>query len=293
MERNRDITVVIPTTCEPARRSTLERAVFSLLNQEIGAPSILVVANGPRVDAGVLSAIKKLSMVRTLELDEGSLPRAIAVGRSAVSTPYFGFLDDDDEYLPNALDLRLRALEQFPDAAAAATDGYEWRDGVDHLRETVTATALRDPLRGLLAANWLASCSALFRSTLVTPQFFDGVTRYFEWTLLAYKIAARHRIVLLDTPTYRLYESVGSLSKSEAYKLAAPEVLKTVADLELPRDVRNALRDRVGRAYHTASSYFLREGRRGEAWTAHLQSLRWPGGLRYLAYTLKLFGPRA
>src|SRR5262249_39220407 len=88
------------------------------------------------------------------------------------------------------------------------------------------------------------------------------------------------------------YESPVSLSKSEAYRLAVPEVLKKITTLDLPEDVHRALLHRVGRAYHNVSSYFLQQGRIGDAWAAHWRSLAWPGGLRYLGYTLRLLSLR-
>ena len=282
------VTIIIPTTCADERCESLRRAVRSLLTQDIGYPSILVVANGPRVNAALLKEIASYPQVEVLRLEEGSLPRAIALGRAHVATPYFGFLDDDDEYLPDALRLRLQVLDGDLTAALCATDGYDFVDGCDHLRETVYPETLEDPLRGLLKANWLASCGGLYRSDLVPARFFDGVTKYYEWTLLAYKLAASQRVLLLNTPTYRLYESPGSLSRSEAYRLAEPDVLKQTCLLDLPKDVRRALRKRVARAYHSLSSYYLREDRLRDAWGFHALSLFQPSGWQYLSFTARL-----
>lgn len=251
-------------------------------------PSILLVANGSRVDEKVLQRICAMPGVKASRLAEGSLPRALAFGRSHVATPYFGFLDDDDEYLPNALRLRLQALEGNSAAAVCATDGYDFTDGRDCIREVIFPETQQDPLRGLLRANWLASCGGLFRSDLVPESFFDNSTKYFEWTLLAYKLAVARRVILLSTPTYRLYESSDSLSRSEAYRLAEPEVLKKICLLDLPKDVQWALRQRVSRAYHSLSSYFLRDGRLREAWGFHARSLFQPSGWQYLSFTASL-----
>lgn len=282
------VTVIIPTICSDERHDTLRRAVKSLSTQDIGCPSILVVANGPRVNAAILQEIASHPKVHALRLAEGSLPHALAFGRSHVATAYFGFLDDDDEYLPDALRVRLQALEGDSAAAVCATNGYHFIDGRDQLREAFTPEAQQDPLRGLLRANWLASCGGLFRSDLVQESFFDGAIKYFEWTLLAYKLAASRRVVLVNTPTYRLYESSDSLSRSAAYKLAEPGFIEKIIAFDLPEDVRQALARHLSQAHHAISSYHLRRGEIRNAWAAHLRSLRQPGGLRYLTYTLKL-----
>jgi glycosyltransferase involved in cell wall biosynthesis len=283
-----DVTIIIPTACVDERYEALKRAVKSLSTQDVGCPCILLVANGPRVNGLILEEIGAYPRVKVLRLSEGSLPRAIAVGRTHVTTPFFGYLDDDDEYLPNALSVRLQVLEGNLQAAACATDGYEYSDGKDRLRETVFPEFYLDPLRGLLHANWLASCGALFRSDLVPVEFFDGVTRYFEWTLLAYKLAVSRQVALVNTPTYRLHVSSGSLSRSDAYRLAEPEVLKKISLMNLPNDVRRAVRRRIGAAYHSLSGHFYREGQMRQAWEFHVHSLLQSGGWRYAPYTARL-----
>ena len=50
------------------------------------------------------------------------------------------------------------------------------------------AYAATDPLRALVIENWLASCGGLFRSDRVSIDYFDGVTRHYEWTFLAYSL---------------------------------------------------------------------------------------------------------
>jgi hypothetical protein len=284
----RDVTVVIPTICSQARAEGLVRAVESLCRQTAGVPSILVVANGPQVCTGLLDDLVRRYGVTARVIAEGNLPRAMREGRMEVATPFFGFLDDDDEYLPPALAMRLAALRENANAAAAVTDGYYVENGREEPRGVATLEAAKDPLRALPVRNWLASCGGLFRSELVTTEFFDGVTRYLEWTVIAYKIALRYPVVLLPAPGYRIHSLPESLSKSDAYLDALPFVLGAIAGLALPVDVRNAVLRRRGEAYHSISSRSLRERRLGEAWRAHLRSLGAPGGTRYLTYTARL-----
>jgi Glycosyl transferase family 2 len=283
-----DVTIIIPTACVDERYETIKRAISSLSMQESGCPSILVVANGPRVSDRILDEIATYPHVKIVRIAEGSLPRAIAVGRSHVTTPFFGYLDDDDEYLPHALTVRLRALEGNLRAAVCATDGYIQADGADRLIETIYPESPDDPLRGLLRANWLASCAGLFRTDLVPESLFDGVTRYYEWTLLAYKLAISRQVVLLPLPTYRLHVSSGSLSRSDAYRLAEPEVLKKIYLLNLPNDMKRAIGQRIGAAYHTLSGHFHRLGQPRKAWEFHMRSLLQPSGWRYASYTARL-----
>lgn len=288
------VTVTIPTLCSAERERGLVRAIESLRAQSAGIPCIRLVANGPRVDRELAARLARDYGVDVCCLADASLPRAIAAGRRAVETPYFGFLDDDDEYLPDALAIRLHALAHHPEAAAAVTDGLYAERGREEPRGVATVEAGRDPLRALLRQNWLASCGGLFRSDMLGADFFDDVTAYFEWTYVAFKVASRFPVAIVPRPGYRIHSEPGSLSKSPAYRNAEPAALGAIADLDLPRDVRHALLSRRGDAFHSLSSYHLRRGERGPAWRAHAASLLHPGGARYLTYTFRvLLGARA
>jgi glycosyltransferase involved in cell wall biosynthesis len=284
-----DVTVIIPSTCDRRRADSLHRAVRSLLNQRAHIPRILVVANGDRVDSEVVGSVSALSGVAVEYQSEGSLPSALRYGVSRVQTAYFGFLDDDDEYLPDALALRCAALEANPDADVVVTNGYGCMEGVDRLRLEHLQRATRDPLRALVIGNWLASCGGLFRSDRVSVEYFDGVTRHYEWTFLAYKLASTRRIIFLDVPTFRIHlDSPGSLSKSDAYLEGQIEALQRIVSLGLPADVELALRIKIGRVHHGLANAFLFDGKRGTALRHHVRSLLAPGGLAYLAYSRKL-----
>jgi hypothetical protein len=59
------------------------------------------------------------------------------------------------------------------------------------------------PLRALKVQNWLASCGGLYRSRSVSIEYFDEEATYFEWTLLAYKLASKLKMAFVDVPAYR------------------------------------------------------------------------------------------
>jgi glycosyltransferase involved in cell wall biosynthesis len=287
-----DVTIVIPSTCEARRQSSLLRAIESLLRQEGGAPKLLVVANGDRVDPDVVHAIEASGSVRVERRTEGSLPKALHFGASSVDTRYYGFLDDDDEYLPNALAVRRAFLAANPSVDAVVTNGFEVVNGTDRLRVEHPEDVARDPLRALATENWLASCGSLFRAGRVGAEIFNGVPRYYEWTVLAYRIASSRRLAYVDVPTFRVHDSVASLSKSREFREAEVDVLSSIAALPLPADVRRAVAAKIGRAHHGLAGMYLTEGRRGLALRHHLKSLCAPGGVKYLAYSRKLLLPR-
>jgi hypothetical protein len=282
-----NVTVVVPSTCEVRRANSLLRAVSSLLAQRDHVPRVLVVANGDRIDSGVVREAASMANVSVEYQAPGSLPNAIRYGRSRVRTEFFGFLDDDDEYLPGAIGIRLAPFLADSSIDVVVTKGVDHVEGEDRARAASMAGEATDPLRSLLSGNWLSSCGGLFRTARVPLDYFDGVTRYFEWTLTAYKLAATRRIRFLDQATFRVHPSPGSLSRSKAYLEAEPSALSAVLALGLPIDVRRALRRKLGRAHHGLASMYLADGLTGLAMKHHLRSILAPGGLAYLPYSRK------
>ncbi len=281
------VTVVIPSTC--SRRDELRRAIESVVDQVTDDGAIVVVANGPRVDEATLAVARRFARTRVERLAEANVAKAQRVGRSLVDTEFFCFLDDDDEFLPGALAMRVAALREQPDVDVLIANGYGCADGVDRLRLDHLARAARDPLRGLVAENWMASCGGTYRTNSVSIDYFDGETQHYEWTLIAYRLALTRRIAFLDVPTFRVHlDSPGSVSKSRHFREAEVAVLNKILAMDLPSDVRRALRGKLGRAHHGLAALHLSEGQHASALRHHLGSLVAPGGLAYLAFSRKL-----
>jgi len=262
------------------------RALRSLQGQIGGTPQILLVANGQNCDAALLEAVRGMPDVQLHREALGSLPNALRAGRDRVGTPYFAFLDDDDEYLPDALKVRIEALEQEPYAAVLASNGYRFDGRKDVLlSESEPGT---DLLRSLRKGNWLASCGGLYRTALAEPTLFEPDFHYLEWTYIAYKLALRNQASYVHQPTFRIYETPDSLSRRESYQLGVLHALDRMLELPLPKDVKHHLSQRLGSAHHSCAEMWMAKGEHGKAWRHHLRSLLSSHGLRYATYTRKL-----
>lgn len=148
--------------------------------------------------------------------------------------------------------------------------------------------AQRDPLLALSRANWLASCGGMFRSRSVTTAYFERGAQYFEWTVLAYRLASVLRPAFLSDVTFRVNDTAGSMSKTNGQHNAEVAALRSVLTLQLPTAVRRSVREKLGRASHAHSSASLDRGEISAAWRHHLASLTEPGGWKYVLYTRKL-----
>lgn len=282
------VSVIIPTTCERKRWDALERAIGCVLAQEGVAAQVIAVVNGNRYDADCFEALKRKNGVTVLYRNTGSASLAQEAGREAVRTPFFAFLDDDDEYLPGALAIRLALLLADPTLDFVVTDGYRAHGGSDELVIDDRGAIAADPLGALCERNWMASCSGLFRTNSVTPEYFADPAPYMEWTYLAFRLASRLTMRWLEAPTYRINDSPASLSKSDAYLHSELDILRRVLTLPLSARVRLAVRRKLGRACHIFAEQSRCDGSLARAWRFHFDSLLQPGGWRYLAYSRKL-----
>lgn len=289
------VSVIIPTTCEARRWESLKRAIESARGSQGVAASVIVVVNGKRFDQACLDELQARPDLTVAYREEGSAPLAQRHGRSMVQTEFFAFLDDDDEYLPDALAHRVAPLLADPSLGFVATNGYRRLGDEERIVVSNPQAVQADPLGALTRENWLASCGGLFRTSSVGVDYFDDPAPFLEWTYLAYRLALDFKMAFVDVPTFRINDTPASLSKSAAYRDAELSVLLRIAALALPPRVARQVRGKVGRVYHDLSYEARLQGQGARAWALHVRSLLLPGGWRYLGYSRKLlpFGVRA
>lgn len=288
-ERLQDVvSVVIPTQALARRRELIRRAIGSVRNQAGVRAVPIVVVNGPHRDPELTSELCADRSLRVAVQQEPDLTAALALGRRMVDTPWFAELDDDDLLVNGALALRVDALRRRAGVDAVVTNGLRRTAAGDTPSIADASFVERDPLRALVLGhiNWLLPGSWLCRTDTVGAEFFAEMPRFRECTYLAIRLAATRRIVFLQQPTVIWHADTPlSESKSEAYVLAGPSAARRMLELDLPPDVRAALRRHVAPACHNNAHHHLKRGLLQKAWDWHLQSLREPGGWRHLPYT--------
>lgn len=285
------ITTIIPTLCESARQESLYRAIASIQRASKQSVRILIVVNGQRFDLQLLEALRARNDLHVIQFSEGSLIKAQLEGRKRVTTKYFSFLDDDDEYLPNALDIRSEPLESNPNIDFVISNGYLSIEGHDRILYSRLKNAEQDPLPELFNENWLHNCNHLFRSSSITEEYFEDAHAYMEWTWLAFRFGLAGKIfAAIDTPTFRYNDTPGSLSKSSKFLDSRVELYRRMLTFKPESDIAEIIQRRMCAAYHDISAHHLINGNRREALRAHFLSLcsHW-SGLKYLTYTRHFF----
>jgi len=284
------VSVILPTVAVASRAACLDRALESVLTQVGIRVDPIVIVNGPDCDRDVIDALRRRRDIRLLRRREPGLGKAIAAGREIVEAPYFAELDDDDLLLPGALAARVARMEVDPTIDATVTSGYLRTARGDVVNVPKISRCAQDPLRAIIDRMWLTPGAGLYRTATIPATYFSGMPPHLEWTYLALRLALERRIAFLDAPTF-VYsaDTPDSLSKSSEHVLRQPGALQAVLRMELPPDVRRALRRKYVAAMHGASVKDLEQGRRADAWKWHLRTLLHVYGWRYLTYTRHLF----
>jgi len=283
------ITIIIPTACEARRASLLHRALDSVVAQEGVDVHPVVVVNGPRVDEALCASIVARTGVTVLRRDEGNVSAARRAGMRLVDGAYFGFLDDDDEFLPGALRTRAEHLDRDGAVDVVFTNGrVRTQDSDEPMAPAGQALDVR-PVETFLESNWFASCGCLFRAARVDASHFETRHVYFEWSDLFFRlVAANRRFAYLDAITFRRYEDHPlSMSRTDASRLAYPAFLAELVERPLPQKVRAELEQRFHRALNNASLLCLTRGNLRGAAGYHAWCLM-NGGWRYAPYTRKI-----
>jgi glycosyltransferase involved in cell wall biosynthesis len=287
------VSVIIPTTCESRRQTSLLRAISSAQGQEGVDAKIFAIVNGDRVDLTLFEKLKSIEGLEVHRLSIGSYAQAVVYGRSVVRTDYFSFLDDDDEYLPKALRVRVAPMIDESWIDFVATNGYRNLQGEDQPAFRDTADIEQDPLMSLLQRNWLASCGGLFRTATVTSHYFDRDVAGTEWTYLAFHLLQKLRVKFIDVPTFRVNDTPGSLSKSVTCQLSETQVntIDKMIGLNPNTSLLPILFKHRSAALHEAADVHRKSGNYYLAWRFHLSSLRHHSGWKYIWFTRRLLLP--
>ena len=283
------VSVIIPTLGLRERAASLRAAIRSAMGQTGVSTTVIVVLNGPQRDPSIECELRDNVRTTLVVRDAHGIPAALAAGRAMVHTPWFATLDDDDLYLPNALLLRVQALEKRPECAAAFTNGYIRSEMNDVLHVKGNRRIGDDPVSAMLDGNWALPGSWLSRSSMVGADVFEDMPNHLECTYFALRVATEHPIVWIDAPT--VIYNVGSPaadSQSRAFVLGQVRALRRIVQLDLPDDVRHAYRMRIASAYHSAAEHERRAGALLAACRWHLGSLLQPAGWRYAPFTRHL-----
>ena len=281
------ISIIIPTTCSRQRVYCLLRAIDSALDQKNISVEIIVVVNGNLFDQDLFEQLKADSRLSTYYLAEGNVSKARYYGITQSNQNYFSFLDDDDELLPNTLKQRFDVLNTDNEACVAVSNGYFF-DGKDrqHVDSNFHQKILESIEFSFLEKNWFASPAALYKKKKIDTMLFDMEHQYFEMSYIFFKLVEKqYKIIFINTLAYRCHEDNGaSASKSEAYRIAYPGMIKLILGMDLSDAIKKILKRKYVSGLNSLSAYFLIKGDIKKAFYFHMKCLL-SGGINYIFYS--------
>jgi len=285
---NPDITIIIASAGDKKRAKSLQKAVQSIEHQKNINAKILIVFNGPNVSEDCSLLFKDKTHITITYQQKPSLPNALHYGRSCIDTDYFGFLDDDDLYIEDTLQLKYHLLIENPAIDVVASNGLiDFGDTQGKLLCDTLAPE-KDPMAMLFQQNWLASCGGLFRSKTVGLAYFKKDVKYYEWTMTAFLLSLDRNIAYLPEPTFIINQTMGSLSASSTYLETRPDFLTLLLTYPISKQIKKVIKQRRCAAFHQLSEYYLKQQNRKKAWLYHFKSLFNIQGLKYLSYSYHL-----
>ena len=120
-----NVTVIIPAY---NRRDLLGRSLDSVLSQTCPADEIIVVDDGSTDDTNNLIA-ERYPQINYLYQDNQGISSARNAGINRAKGEWLAFLDSDDEWLPNKLEVQMAALRDHPEHLIAHTNEHWLRNG--------------------------------------------------------------------------------------------------------------------------------------------------------------------
>jgi glycosyltransferase involved in cell wall biosynthesis len=213
------ISIVIPVY---NRASLITRALKSVQQQTYGNWEAVVVDDGslddtPQIVAALERDDERIRHIRQ-EKNRGA-QAARNVGIRAATGEWIGFLDSDDSFLPNSLEIRLQALFRENLSVVHSAFNYVDRDG------TIKPFCV-PPIAGWVHRRLLAGTGPGFPALLVAKQALENIgyldekiVAFQEWETVI-RLARHYRFGFVAEPTF-LYDCRNSDSMSKSDLLGA------------------------------------------------------------------------
>ncbi|MDE7132455.1 MAG: glycosyltransferase family 2 protein [Lachnospiraceae bacterium] len=220
------VSIIVPTY---NRENVIERALRSILRQTYSAYEVIVVDDGST--DGTESVVARLQddRIRYIALQENQgVAHARNVGIQEAKYDYVAFLDSDDEWLPNKLELQMKKMLSSSKRTGMVycRMGGLLRDGSgrfvcpheDYVKEILEGELFKP----LLFQNVIGTPTMLVRKECLqqTGGFKETLHCLEDWELIL-RIAKNWKIAFVDKVLVEVHKSEGSVSTNTPWYLIA------------------------------------------------------------------------
>ena len=230
------ISVVIPAY--NAARTILE-TVVSVQKQTFSDFELIVINDGSTDRTLELLNTIQDHRLKVFSYENGGLPVARNRGISHATGEFITFIDADDLWTPDKLELQLEALQKHPEAGVA----YSWTLSMDEKGEKfypgISVSCEGDVYRQLLVSNFIASGSnaMLRRQAIESAGEFDPTLKSAEDWDYWLRVAPHWSFVVVPKPQIFYRQSSNTMSSKvdcmEEYQLKVLERAFKSAPMEL------------------------------------------------------------
>ncbi len=196
------ISVIIPTY---NRRGTLSRALDSVLAQTYPAHEIIVIDDGS-TDGSAAWIRDQYPQIILLEQENQGVSAARNHGINESTGHWLAFLDSDDAWLPEKLELQIEALNSKPDIRLCHTEEIWIRNG-----RRVNQMKKHQKSGGWIYERCLELCCISPSSALLKRELLDELGNFDESLPacedydLWLRVCAREPVLYLETPLIYKY----------------------------------------------------------------------------------------
>lgn len=243
------ISVIIPVFNS---EKTIKTTIASVLNQTFDDLELIVIDDGSKDSTlSVVSNIKD-PRLKVFSYENAGVANSRNRGFSHASGEFISFLDADDLWTPDKLELQLKALQENSLAAVS----YSWVDYIDQSGQFLRAgnhiIANGDIYKTILVHNFLENGSnPLIRMPAFaeTDGFKQHLSSSADWDMWI-RLAARHYFVCVPHP-HVLYRMSNNSMSSNVVKMEAVS-LEVIEDAfnQAPKSMQYLKRNSIATLYH-------------------------------------------
>jgi len=243
------ISVIVPVF---NGENTIKVTIASVLNQTFDDLELIVIDDGSKDSTlSIVSSIKD-PRLKVFSYENAGVANSRNRGFSHASGEFISFLDADDLWTPDKLELQLKALQENPLAAVA----YSWVNYIDRSGQFLRAgnhiIANGDIHKTMLVHNPLENGSnPLIRRQAFaeTDGFKQNLSSAADWDMWI-RLAARHHFVCVPLPQV-LYRMSSNSMSSNVVKMEAV-FLQVIEDAfnQAPKSMQYLKRDSIATLYH-------------------------------------------
>ena len=191
------ISVIVPTY---NRAQQLPRALDSILCQSCSPKEIIVVDDGS-TDETLALMVSEYPEIVFIQQQNTGVSSARNVGIKRASGDWIAFLDSDDEWLPEKLEIQMKALYENPEIKICHTNEIWIRNG-----KRVNPKKKHEKFGGWIFQKCLPLCCISPSSVIIHKSIFKEIG-LFDYSLLVcedydlwLRITARNPVLYIEEP---------------------------------------------------------------------------------------------